>query len=123
MEFAKRIEHRYGDQRQVDSERSLYWTDGSRPSDNTVTYDKGGWVFWMLLEHMGRERMLAGLRHFLATVGGSLDHPLLEDFVAAMRPYAPDPAAYDRFTRQWFAQVVVPEYKLAGARRACTRAP
>ena len=28
------------------------------PGDQTVTYDKAGWVFWMLLNHLGRERGL-----------------------------------------------------------------
>jgi hypothetical protein len=33
-----------------------------------------------------------------------------------MRPFAADPAAYDDFVRQWFHQVVVPEYRLSDAR-------
>ena len=66
MEFAKRIEERYGDERRVDAEKALVWIDGSKPGDTTVTYDKGGWVFWMLLDHMGRERALAGLKRFIA---------------------------------------------------------
>src|SRR5690606_6560042 len=55
IEFCKRIEERYGDNRQVDSERPLVLIDGSRPGDNTVTYDKGGWVFWMLHDLMGAD--------------------------------------------------------------------
>jgi hypothetical protein len=46
----------------------------------------------------------------------SADHPVLQDFSAALRPYATDPAAYDAFVRQWFHQVVVPEYRLSRAR-------
>jgi hypothetical protein len=43
---------------------------------------------------------------------------VLQDFTAAMRPFASDPAAYDDFVRQWFHQVVVPEYRLSDARAA-----
>ncbi len=117
MEFAKRIEERYGDERRVDAEKALVWIDGSKPGDTTVTYDKGGWVFWMLLDHMGRERALAGLKRFIADWGEKPDHPVLQDFIAAMRPFAADPAAYDAFTKQWFHEVVVPQYELSGARK------
>jgi hypothetical protein len=86
--------------------------DSRRPGDTTVTYDKGGWVFWMLLNHMGRERTLAGIQSFIKAYHGNPDHPVLQDFVEAMRPFAADPAAFDDFTRQWFFEVVVPEYRL-----------
>src|SRR6185369_1596130 len=71
---------------------------------------------------MGRERALAGLKQFINDWSDQPDHPVIEDFVASMRPFAPDPAAYDAFTRQWFFQVVVPEYRLDGARKARTGA-
>ena len=116
IEFARRIESSYGKSRQIDSERPLYKVDGSRDGDTTVTYDKGGWVFWMLLNHMGRERTLAGLQAFLSKYHHNPDHPVLQDFVALMRDFAPDAQAYDAFTRQWFAEVVVPEYALSDAR-------
>jgi ABC-2 type transport system permease protein len=117
IEFCKRIEERYGDDRRVDSERPLVKTDGSRPGDTTVTYDKGGFVFWMLLQHMGREECLEGLRAFLERYMDDPDHPVLQDFVATLRPFAPDPQAYDAFCRQWFFEVVVPEYRLSDVAR------
>jgi ABC-type transport system involved in multi-copper enzyme maturation permease subunit len=117
MEFAKRIEEDYGDDRHVDAEKPLVWIDGSKSGDRSVTYDKGGWVFWMLLDHMGRERALAGLQRFIADWGDKPDHPVLQDFIASMRPFAPDPAAYDAFTKQWFHEVVIPQYELSGARK------
>jgi ABC-2 type transport system permease protein len=117
LEFAKRIEERYGRNRHPDAERPLVEIDGSRSGDTTVIYDKGGWVFWMLLRQLGREQDLAGLRRFVADWKDSPDHPVLQDFVAAMRPFAADPAAYDAFVRQWFFQVVVPEYQLREARK------
>jgi hypothetical protein len=118
IEFCKRIEESYDLGRRADSEQPLVKTDGSRPGDTTVTYDKGGWVFWMLLQHMGRERALKGLHAFIEQYQQNPDHPVLQDFVATMRPFAPDPVAYDAFVKQWFFEVVVPEYKLHDAQRA-----
>src|SRR5207248_388008 len=102
----------------ADSERPLVKVDGSRDGDQAVTYDKAGLVFWMLLNLMGRDRALRGIRAFFDAYHASPDHPVLQDFLATLRPYAADPAAFDAFARQWFYRVVVPEYRLAGARRA-----
>jgi ABC-2 type transport system permease protein len=118
IEFCKRIEEAYGDERQVDSEHPLVKIDDSRAGDETVTYDKGGWVFWMLLNRMGRDADFAGLREFIRTWKDGPDFPVLQDFTAAMRPFAPDTASYDDFVRQWFHEVVVPEYQLTDAKRA-----
>jgi hypothetical protein len=117
IELAKRLEERYGDRRHVDAERPLVRIDGSKEGDQTVTYDKGGWVFWMLHDLMGREASFAGLRAFLQNHLDNPDHPLLEDFVDEMRPFAPDTTAFGAFTRQWFFEVVVPEYELIDVRR------
>jgi ABC-type transport system involved in multi-copper enzyme maturation permease subunit len=117
IEFAKRIEERYGNGRRVDAERPLVKIDGSKEGDETVTYDKGGWVFWMLHDLMGRPASLAGLRAFMANHLDNPDHPQLEDFVAEVRPFAPDTLAYDAFTKQWFFEVVVPEYRFEDVKR------
>ena len=66
----------------------------------------------MLLNQMGRDRALAGMQAFIKTYHGNPDHPVLQDFLASMRPFAADPAAFDAFTHQWFFEVVVPEYRL-----------
>jgi ABC-2 type transport system permease protein len=66
----------------------------------------------MLLNEMGRDRALAGIQAFLKSYHGNIDHPVLQDFLASMRPFAADPAAFDAFTHQWFFEVVVPEYRL-----------
>ena len=116
--FMKKIENQYGEGRRADAERPLVKIDGSRPGDGTVTYDKGGWVFWMLMHHIGRERALEGMREFITIYKDGPDHPVLQDFVRVMRPSAPDAEAYDAFTRQWFFDVVVPEYRLENAARA-----
>jgi ABC-type Na+ efflux pump permease subunit len=117
IDFAKRIEDRYAKQRRADSERPLVKIDGSRDGDQTVTYDKAGFVFWMLLNHMGRDRALRGIREFFELYHANPDHPVLQDFLAVMREHAADKASFDAFTRQWFYQVVVPEYRLDGPRR------
>lgn len=120
MEFAKGIETRYNNRRRADDERPMYDVDGKRDSDNTIIYDRGGWVFWMLYDFMGAERAQAAYRNFFQTWSTSRDHPALPDFVAAMRPYAEDVAAYDAFTRQWFEEKVVPEYRVAKAEKTAS---
>ena len=112
LEFRKRIESRYGDRRQADAERQLLRLDGSKAGDETVTYDKSGWVFWMLMQRMGREPTLRGMKDFIAAYNGNPDHPVLHDFVVHMRRYASDTVSYDDFVRQWFDTVVVPEYRV-----------
>jgi len=116
IEFAKRIETRYARGRHRDAERPLTRIDGTRPGDTTVTYDKGGWVMWMLLREMGRENALAGLADFIRRYETSPDHPVLEDLVDVLREHAADREAYDAFVAQWFHDVVVPEYRLDDVR-------
>jgi hypothetical protein len=118
MEFAKGIEARYGDRRRVDDERPMYDIDGKRASDETVMYDRGGWVFWMVYDYLGHDRALVGLQHFIREWSQSRDHPALQDYVAAMRPYAADPVAYDAFVKQWFEDRAMPEYKIAEAKKS-----
>ena len=114
IEFAKRIEDNYGDQRFVDTERPLVKTDGSRQGDNPVMYNKGGWVMWMLQQEVGRENLLAGLRAFIDAYQSNSDFPVIQDMLAVLRDFASDPEAFDTFTAQWFHDVVVPEYRLSG---------
>jgi ABC-2 type transport system permease protein len=120
IDFCKRLEANYNRDRQSDSERPLVKITSERPGDTTVTYDKGGWVFWMLLNHMGRDRALRGIQAFIKAYAQNPDHPVLQDFVALMRGYAADPGAYDAFTRQWFFEVVVPEYRVEVLNKAAT---
>jgi hypothetical protein len=117
IETCKRLEESYGRDRQVNSERPLTKMDGSRAGDTTVTYDKGGWVLWMLHSLMGREANLSALRSFIARYHDDPDHPVLQDFIAHVRPFAPDPGAFDAFVKQWFFAVVVPEYELTEGKR------
>ncbi len=117
MEFMKRLESRYGEQRNADEERSIVRTDFSKPTDRVTEYEKGGWVNWMLYDFMGRERALAGIREFIALYRANPDHPVVPDYLAVMRRHATDPVAFDRFVRPWFYEVVVPEYRLTDAKR------
>ena len=118
IEFSKRLEQQYGDQRFVDSERPMVKIDGTRAGDGTVTYDKGGWAAWMLQQEMGRENMLAGLRAFIAKFNPDPDFPVIQDMLAVLRDFAPDTTAFDAFTEQWFHDVVVPEYKFSDVTKA-----
>ena len=113
--FCKQIEDRYGNTRQRDSERPLVKVDGSLPGDRRIIYDRGGFVFWMLHQVMGREANLAAHREYLNTYRDSQDHPLIEEYLVIMRRHAPDPAAFDAFTKQWFFGTVVPQYLITDA--------
>jgi aminopeptidase N len=114
IELACRFEERYGRERRADGERPLVEIeDASRAGDETAIYDRGGWVLWMLDRHLGRERMLAGLRAFIQQFLESDDHPLVEDLLETLRPYAPDPAAYQAFVEQWLFDVVSPELSVS----------
>ncbi|TSC23939.1 M1 family aminopeptidase [Corallococcus sp. Z5C101001] len=115
VQNARRMEERYGKDRRVDGEQPLVKLDGSREGDTVVLYEKGGWTFWMLEDLMGRDAMHAGLQAFLQKYMNNTDHPVLQDFLAVMRPFAPSPEAFDRFTRQAFFEVVVPEYRVTDA--------
>jgi len=119
MRFATQMEANYGERRQPSTELALAETLSTtgRPGDNTVVYDKGGWVLWMMMHQMGRDRFLAGARDFITTYHKSPDHPVLEDFAAFMRPYADDKAAFDAFIQQWFYEKVIPEYHLDDLRK------
>jgi len=109
--IAKQIEAYYGENRAVSSERPLAQTTWFRPGDETVIYDKGGWVFWMMRNLLGRDQMYAGLTAFIKKWHLGPDHPVLEDFVKDMKPYAAEAQAYDEFVKQWFFEVKMPEYR------------
>ena len=117
IDFCKRIEANYTKNRRPDSERPLIKIDSSRNGDTTVTYDKGGWVFWMLLNQMGREPALHGFQSFITTYHGNPDHPVLQDFLEVMHKFAADATAFDQFAQQWFREVVLPEYRLHDPRK------
>jgi hypothetical protein len=119
MFYAARMEAEYGERRQPGTEKPLAETlelEGRR-GDVTVIYDKGAWALWMLYKQMGKEDFLAGVQRYFRIYHGNPDHPVIEDFVAVMRPYAKDPKAFDDVVRQWFFSTVTPEYRIEEARK------
>jgi ABC-2 type transport system permease protein len=117
--FATQIEAFYGEYRLPSDEKPLAGTlqrDG-RPGDVVVVYDKGGWALWMLYQKMGKDAFLAGVQQFFRTYHNNPDHPVIQDFVAVMRPYAPDKKGFDDLVRQMFFETVTPEYRLEDARK------
>lgn len=112
--FATAIEADYGENRQPSDEKPLAETLelNGRPGDVTVIYNKGGWALWMLYQRMGKDAFLAGVQQFFRVYHNNPDHPVIEDFVAVMRPYAADKAAFDDLVQQLFFQTVVPEYEI-----------
>ncbi len=117
MDFAKRLEHRYGKDRVADAEQPLVRVDqaGGRKGLNTVWYDRGGWAFWMLMQEMGRAEMFAGLHAFIETYRGNPDHPALHDLFETLRPHANDPKAFDECVAQWFEAVTLPRFEIVSA--------
>ena len=118
IDFLMMIEDRYGKNRSVDSEKPMVKIDGSRRGDTTVMYDKGGWVFWMLLNHMGRTENLQGIQSFIKKYSQSKnDYPVLQDFVNHMRNFSTDEEAFDQFVDQWFFDVVIPQYQFSNVKQ------
>lgn len=127
----RRWEKAYTEGRSADNERSINRIDGSRPGDQVVTYQRAGFVFWMLRDLMGEDAMLAGMREFVARwrngveTPDGLDFPLIEDFVESLRPHAPDAVAFDLFVQDWIFGTVLPELTIedaivTGTDDACT---
>ncbi len=110
--FLERLETLYAERRRPDAERSLLRTTGAEPGDGTVTYDKGGWVLWMLSREIGRDNMLRGLGAFIDRYRGGPDYPVLQDFIDHIRGYAPDTASYNLLVHRWFRDVVLPRYRV-----------
>jgi ABC-2 type transport system permease protein len=112
--FAVNTEATYGEQRQPSDELPLaeIVEREGRPGDVVVVYNRGGWALWMLYQRMGKDAFLAGVQQFFRTYHNNPDHPVTNDFLALMRPYAPDRAAFDDLARQMFQQTVTPEYQI-----------
>ncbi len=117
--YATQMEAEYGENRLPSDEKPLAETLelNGRQGDVVVIYDKGAWALWMLYREMGKAPFLAGVQDFFQTYHGNPDHPVIEDFVAVMRPHAPDKPAFDGLVRQMFFETVTPEYRLEDARK------
>ncbi len=115
VDFARQLERIYLEQRRVNGERPLLATMEERASDEAVLSQKGAWVMWMLHNHLGRDRMLAGLRDLVGRHVRSRQPATPQDLIAALRRQSQSPAGFQRFVDQWLAGVVLPEFKLSGA--------
>jgi len=124
MALRRRWERAYSFGRSPDDERSINRTDGTRPGDQVVTYNRAGFVFWMLRGVMGEDAMVAGLRAFVekwkngVETPEGLDFPLIEDMVVSLREHAPDQAKFDAFVADWILGTKFPELEVADARIA-----
>ena len=124
MALRRRWERAYAFGRSPDDERSINRVDGTRPGDQVVTYNRAGFVFWMLRDLMGEDAMVAGLRAFVekwkngVETPEGLDFPLIEDMVVSLREHAPDTAKFDAFAADWILGTKFPELELADQRVA-----
>ncbi|MFL6263643.1 MAG: ABC transporter permease [Thermoanaerobaculia bacterium] len=112
--FAVQIEADYGERRQPSDELPLaeIVEREGRPGDVTVVYNRGGWALWTLYRKMGKDPFLAGVQQFFRTYHNNPDHPVTNDFVNVLRPYAPDKAGFDDVVDQMFRKTVIPEYQI-----------
>jgi ABC-2 type transport system permease protein len=117
IDFAQRIEHRYGKARVADAEQPLTLVDesGHREGRDTVWYDRGGWAFWMLMQTMGRAEMFSGLHAYVEKYRGNPDHPALHDLFEVLRPHAQHPQAFADCIAQWFEAVTLPRFEFVSA--------
>jgi aminopeptidase N len=112
--LSERMEAEYGERRMPSDELPLARTveREGRPGDVIVVYNRGGWAMWMLYQKMGKEPFLKGVQEFFRIYHNNLDHPVVDDFVAVLRPYAADKAGFDELVRQAFYETSAPEYHI-----------
>ncbi len=112
--FGRRLEANYQANRRVDGERPLARiVDDGGAHSQSVLYDKGAWALWMLHDHLGADRMLAGLRVFFERYRVTDDYPAVDDLLATLREQATDLEAFDALVRQWFYGTGMPEYRVS----------
>ena len=117
MAFRRFCETRYATGRRKDAERPLTQLDQDRAGDSRLLYERSGWVLWMMQDLMGHDDAIRGIQSFVREFRDTTDHVSLQDYLATMRRFAPDPVAYDSLVSQWVYGTVLPEYKLGGAKR------
>ncbi len=110
------FEKLYVESRTPDVERSIVRIDGSEQSDTPLWYNKGGMVFWMVSETIGRENLIKALRTFIEEFAFQYDHPTIHDLLGHIRAQAgPE---HEDFLRQWFYEVVLPKPEVTSASSA-----
>lgn len=112
--FLRDLERAYTRKRVKDSEEPLARMSGGKSGSVVVTYQRGGWVFWMLMDQvMGRDAMLTGLRDFLNRYRSSPNHPVLDDLLHALREHASNRDKFDAFANVWFYDTSLPQFTLS----------
>jgi len=112
--FRRHEEATYLRYRQADHEVSLISVDGSHPSQGVIFYQKAGLVFHMLETLIGREKMNAALKEYVARFSTRASHPTLHDLIAIFKRQTPD-RSLDWFYEQWFYRVALPDFQIASA--------
>jgi ABC-type transport system involved in multi-copper enzyme maturation permease subunit len=112
--FRRFEETAYVRNRAPDTERPLALVDGSRRSDGVLIYQKAGLVFHMLERLIGRERMNAALREYVARFAGQALRPTVDDLVSIFKKHSSD-RSLDWFYDEWFYGVVVPDFQIISA--------
>lgn len=120
--FFRLLEDLYGRARSVDAETPLAASrnldGGGMAMGMAYAYDKAPWAFWMLMNAMGREAFLAGLRDFFERFRDEPSHYAdVRDLLETLRPRAHDPRAFDAFAGDWFFGTALPCYRVTEARR------
>ncbi|MBK8284404.1 MAG: hypothetical protein IPK97_05705 [Ahniella sp.] len=111
--YARFLEDRYMDRRQAASELPLSAIiDTDAASDETVIYDRGAWVMWMLSQQLGSEAWQSALHSYFEQFRISSEHPLLADFLRILRHQSADAAAFDEFVSQWIHGSGLPEFRI-----------
>ncbi len=113
MIFRRFEERTYLDNRAIDGEPSLIDVDGLSPSDSAIIYQKAGLVFHMMENLIGRERMNAALREYVARFAESA-HPRIADLIAILKKQTPD-GSMDWFYDEWFYRVTLPDFRITAA--------
>lgn len=120
LAFARRLEQEYLAGRREHTELPILRASEETPDGEAVLQKKGALVIWMLHQDLGEDAMFAALRRLFVTQRSRDRAATPVDLLISLRAFAPDTARFDRFARQWFADVVLPEFEVDSAR--CERA-
>lgn len=112
--FRRFEETTYLRDRQPDHELPLAQVSGHHPAHQVVVYQKAGLVFHMLETLIGRQRMNAALKEYVARFAWSRVHPTIHDLIAIFKKQTPDDSLA-WFYEEWFERVIVPDFRIVSA--------
>ena len=100
------LQERYYKERRVDREQPLRRSTLGTPDGESVIYNKGALVLWMMHQYVGDESMDAALKEFVKKYARHKGlQPDLDDFLFVVRSHAEDPAGFDLFVAEWIDSV------------------